>query len=274
MLPGQRILQSIDWTRVRQLFDSMPVRVAVFDREYRYLYVNTDWTRYFGKPEDAVLGRTIAEAWGEETFEKVYPTLRLVAERALAGEAGEWDGWAELGWGRRYMQRTFLPLCDTAGAVEGYFIFSRDLTVLRETEEGLAEQSAARIASEAEVERQRDALQQSEKMAAFGSLLAGVAHELNNPLSIVIGNALILAEEMEGSALAGRAQRVQAAAERCGRIVRSFLAMARQHKAEMRPVTVRSLVDPTLELLAYSMRTSGMTVEQDIAADLPALLCD
>ena len=77
-----------------------------------------------------------------------------------------------------------------------------------------------------------------------------------------------------GSALAERAKRVQEAAERCGRIVRSFLAMARQRKAKARPVTVQALVDTALQLLAYSMRTSGVTVEQDIAADLPVVLCD
>jgi two-component system NtrC family sensor kinase len=97
---------------------------------------------------------------------------------------------------------------------------------------------------------------------------------LNNPLSIVIGNALLLAEETEGLPLAERAQRVRAAAERCGRIVRSFLAMARQRKAERRPTTVQALVDDALQLLAYSMRTSGVTVEQNIAPDLPTLLCD
>jgi signal transduction histidine kinase len=153
-------------------------------------------------------------------------------------------------------------------------VFSRDLTDLRQTEQNLAEQSAARSVSEAAVERQKAALQQSEKMAAFGSLLSGVAHELNNPLSIVIGNALMLAEELEGSASAERAQRVQAAAERCGRIVRSFLAMARQHKPEMRPTPVQLLVSDTLQLLAFPMRTSGVTVEQDIASDLSAVLCD
>jgi two-component system NtrC family sensor kinase len=79
---------------------------------------------------------------------------------------------------------------------------------------------------------------------------------------------------MEGSGLAERAQRLQFAAERCGRIVRTFLAMARHRQAEKRPATVRAMVDAAVGLLAYSMRTSGVTLEQSIAPDLPALLCD
>jgi PAS domain S-box-containing protein len=127
----------------------------------------------------------------------------------------------------------------------------------------------------AEIERGRDALYQREKLAAMGSLLAGVAHELNNPLSIVIGNALMLHDETAASPdLAGRAERIQKAAERCARIVRTFLAMARQHKTVHTRIDIETLIATALDLLAYGLRTSGVEILRDIATPLPQIMAD
>ena len=70
-------------------------------------------------------------------------------------------------------------------------------------------------AVEAEMARQRDALHQSEKLGALGELLAGVAHELNNPLSVVVGQALLLKETAADKRTAERATKIGNAADRC-----------------------------------------------------------
>jgi two-component system NtrC family sensor kinase len=129
-------------------------------------------------------------------------------------------------------------------------------------------------AAAAEIQRQREALHQSEKMAAFGSLLAGVAHELNNPLSIVVGHALMLEEELQATKAAERSAKIRLAAERCARIVRSFLAIARQRKAAPEALDVAALIEGVLQLLAYSLNSGGVEIERSIPSNLPAVWGD
>jgi signal transduction histidine kinase len=117
-------------------------------------------------------------------------------------------------------------------------------------------------------------LLQTEKLATMGGLLAGVAHELNNPLTIVIGQAHLLRHEVKDSALVRRAQKIHAAADRCVRIVRNFLALARQHTPERGEVRLNDVVDQAIELLAYELRTGGVEVVFNRAEDLPTLWAD
>src|SRR6266403_5696687 len=116
-------------------------------------------------------------------------------------------------------------------------------------------------------------LVQSEKVATMGSLLAGVAHELNNPLTVLSAQAQLL-NETQDPALRARATKIRQAAERCVRIVRNFLAFARQRAPERSPTLLGDVVGGTLELLAYELRVDGVEVAVDLAPDLPVLWVD
>jgi two-component system sensor histidine kinase/response regulator len=124
------------------------------------------------------------------------------------------------------------------------------------------------------VRERTEQLLQSEKVATMGSLLAGVAHELNNPLAVVLGQAQLLQRAVREPALMLRTEKIAAAAERCCRIVKNFLALARQRPPERAEVVLNRVVEEAVELLAYELRTDNVTLTLALADDLPRLWAD
>jgi signal transduction histidine kinase/ActR/RegA family two-component response regulator len=136
------------------------------------------------------------------------------------------------------------------------------------------EREAQNRSLEATVRERTEQLLQSEKVATMGSLLAGVAHELNNPLAVVMGQTHMLMEVSTDASVLQRAEKINTAAGRCVRVVRNFLALARKRPPERTEVVLNQVIKDALELLAYECRSDGIEVTTVLADDLPPLFAD
>lgn len=123
---------------------------------------------------------------------------------------------------------------------------------------------AERRAREAERARQREVLHQAEKLGALGEVLAGVSHELNNPLSVLVGQAAILLETAPDAAVRRRAERMAEASARCARIVKSFLAMARQQPAAFGRLDLAAIAREALAAAGPEIEAAGASVTLDL----------
>ena len=245
--------------------DSALDAVIVVDEEGRVITMNASAEATFGYSKSEAIGRSIGALIVPDHHRQAHETgmarYRATGVPHVLGRRVEMDALCKDG----RIIPVELAITEVKLPEGRYFTANlRDL-------------SAAKAAA-AEIQRQREALHQNEKLAAIGSLLAGVAHELNNPLSVVLGQATMLQDELAGNALlevaGARAKQIQAAAERCARVVRSFMAIARQHKAEKRAVAVVPLLDSALELLAYGLRSNGVAVYRDYENAMPEVFVD
>ncbi len=150
---------------------------------------------------------------------------------------------------------------------------------LRERRAQLEEQNRTleeRVRQRTEELRQKgQALLQSEKLASVGLLAAGVAHELNNPLTSIVMNANLMMEEVgEGAPLYKELRKIDTDAGRCRRIVEDLRSFARVRQVERVPTEVDTVVEQALSASAHEFDRRDVAVQCDLAPGLPKIPCD
>jgi two-component system NtrC family sensor kinase len=162
----------------------------------------------------------------------------------VRNKQGEW----------RRLRCHFSPLFTEAGKIEGVVISGRDVTELKRLEEQLI---------------------QSEKLAAMGQMLAGVAHELNNPLTAILGVTELL---RDGEGVQENTKRqlelTHRQARRAARIVQNLLEFSRPAAPQKKALDVNTLIERTLQLQDHSLRRNNVHVDFQPQSDLPAVIGD
>lgn len=117
-------------------------------------------------------------------------------------------------------------------------------------------------------------LLQTEKMAALGRLVSGIAHELNNPLTTIMGYTQLLLGRSLSAGQLTEARNVYQEAERARRIVKNLLYFARENHPERTRVNLNEVVERALALRSYELRLENIAVVCELATDLPPTIAD
>lgn len=221
----------------RRLLESFPDLILVVDLEERYTFVSSRVRDLLGCPSEDLLAKKISETQGQS------PELVALYRDVIAGNQG--FGSAEYGARRsdgsgRTMRASASQFFDADGKLAGVVISVRDITTEKKFEQQVV---------------------QSERLAAMGAMIGGVAHELNNPLTSILGVSELLQDSQTTDAARKQVAILQQQARRAAEIVHNLTYFATPPTPGKTRVNLGDVVERTLNLHSYSLRKNNITVD-------------
>ena len=229
---------------IDQIIVTIPNSVLVADGKTNVLMANDAFYRHFEMSRNHVEGRALPEIIDVKELQKALSTIMIVPRKSISLEFNY-----ELNDTRRAFKADVVKMQGNR-----YLILLNDVTDEREKQERLY---------------------LTDRLASVGEMAAGVAHELNNPLTSIIGLSQLLAEQDD---IPGEVHEdldaIKSEALRCAAIVKNLLSFARKHSTSREPVQVTSILEDVLKLRAYEQRAHNITVETSFPESLPEVHAD
>jgi PAS domain S-box-containing protein len=221
----------------RRLLESFPDLILVVDLEERYTFVSSRVRDLLGYQPEILLGKKISElADHSPELASLYHDVASSRQAFASTEYGarHHDG----SW--RTMRASASQLFDAEAKLIGVIISVRDITTERKLEQQVV---------------------QSERLAAMGAMIGGVAHELNNPLTAILGVSELMQDKVTDESSRKQLGMLQQQARRAAEIVKDLTYFSRPPAPGKSGINLTEVVERTLTLYAYSLRKNNITVD-------------
>ena len=236
-------------------FNSLADLVAVTDQDGRLVYANRPFVERSGHTKDDLIDRPLSEALGPTTRALILRATDAKSERHTV--TGEVDDPVLRGT----FHVTLTPLLGSDRQPVGVVFVARDV--------------ASQVQLEAERAELRNRLAQSEKLVALGEFVAGIAHELNNPLQGVLGHIeLLRATGAFPKAIRRDMQRIYREADRAAKMVRNLLVFAGSRRLVRRRTSINATLSRVLSLREIAFRAAAIEVVRRLDEGLPRVKGD
>ena len=240
------------YSRVKAFSDSlvenMPIGLVALDRESKVIAYNA-WA-------ESILGRSAGEVIGRPAGEVLPDTCReILGELQRSGRVIEKETECSVSTGKTVpLEVIATTLKEVGGRPQGSVVLFRDLTEVRQLK--------------AEIAR-------SQRLASIGSLAAGVAHEIRNPLSSIKGFATYFKGKLRGDPEDSKTADIMIQeVERLNRVIRQLLDLSRPMEIEKKLTRLGPLIDHTVRLIEVHARKKKITVKTDVSPEAPAVSAD
>ena len=240
----------------KTLLENLPQKIFLKDRNSVYIFCNENYARDLKIKSGEIAGKTDYEFYPKELAEK----YRRDDKRLMESEKSENIEEKYIQDGQEVIVHTVkTPVRDKEGNVFGILGIFWDITEEKRRQE--------------ELEKTREQLIQAGKMASTGQLAAGVAHELNNPLTSILGFAQLLLKQMDKKDPGFKSVKtIVEETKRCKSIIQNLLSFSRQsQKKDLKLLDINLPLRPTLGLVREQMKFRDIELIENLAPNLPLI---